>query len=183
MRARREVPIHPEFRQQIVDLVRAGRNRRSWRGVRTVGSGDPIWVARLEQDEGRRTGGLTTVERRGVEPASTGEQTAQAGARDLVKSRGLVRAGGERFPRRIPIRKRAPGHVSNRHDVPGAGVSTSGYYAWSSRAPSARARSDAALVERISGFHRASRGTYGSPRIHADLAASGNQVGASGLPD
>ena len=57
------------------------------------------------------------------------------------------------------------------------GVSTSGYYAWSSRAPSARARSDAALVERISGFHRASRGTYGSPRIHADLAASGNQVG------
>jgi putative transposase len=57
------------------------------------------------------------------------------------------------------------------------GVSTSGYYAWSTRAPSARARSDAALLERIDAIHAASRGTYGSLRIHAELVATGSAVG------
>jgi putative transposase len=50
------------------------------------------------------------------------------------------------------------------------GVSTSGYYAWRGRRPSPRALSDAALSTTIHEIHRASRGTYGAPRIHAELA-------------
>ena len=57
------------------------------------------------------------------------------------------------------------------------GGATSGYYAWSARAPSARATSDGALIERIDAIHAASRGTYGSPRIHAELTATGSAVG------
>jgi putative transposase len=57
------------------------------------------------------------------------------------------------------------------------GVSPSGYYAWRDRAPSARARSDAALLERIRRIHDRSRGTYGVPRVHAELAAEGTRVG------
>jgi putative transposase len=57
------------------------------------------------------------------------------------------------------------------------GVSRSGFYAWRDRAPSARAREDAELLERICAFHEASDGTYGAPRIHADLAAAGVRVG------
>ncbi|MFQ5468135.1 MAG: IS3 family transposase, partial [Kiloniellaceae bacterium] len=57
------------------------------------------------------------------------------------------------------------------------GVSASGYYAWQGRAPCARDRSDAALLERIRVIHRASRGTYGAPRIHAELADEGTCVG------
>lgn len=57
------------------------------------------------------------------------------------------------------------------------GVSPSGYYAWRHRKPSARARKDAELSEKIRSSHQASRGTYGSPRIHADLAAEGLRVG------
>ena len=49
------------------------------------------------------------------------------------------------------------------------GVSTSGYYAWHGRVPSARADSDAALLEHIREIHRTSRETYGAPRIHAEL--------------
>jgi putative transposase len=49
------------------------------------------------------------------------------------------------------------------------GVAASGYYAWRRRVPSARARADAALKERIGTIHAASRGTYGAPRIHAEL--------------
>ncbi len=57
------------------------------------------------------------------------------------------------------------------------GVSTSGYYAWHGRAPSARADSDTALLERIGEIHRTSRETDGAPRIHAELAAKGIAVG------
>lgn len=57
------------------------------------------------------------------------------------------------------------------------GVSPSGYYEWRERPPSARARSDAALLERIERHHLASRCTYGSPRILTDLADEGVHVG------
>jgi len=56
-------------------------------------------------------------------------------------------------------------------------VSTSGYYAWARRGPSARARRDAALLERIRQLHTASGGTYGAPRIHRDLVEEGHRVG------
>jgi putative transposase len=56
-------------------------------------------------------------------------------------------------------------------------VSASGYYAWTNRAPSCRSVEDARLLELIRTFHRASRGTYGTPRIHRDLRAAGIRVG------
>ena len=56
------------------------------------------------------------------------------------------------------------------------GVSVSGYYAWRERAPSAHAQQDVALLEQIRAFHTASRGTYGTPRIHRDLRAAGVRV-------
>jgi putative transposase len=56
------------------------------------------------------------------------------------------------------------------------GVSPSGYYAWRSRGPSARALSDAALTAEIRRCHARSRGTYGVPRVHADLRDAGHHV-------
>ncbi len=56
-------------------------------------------------------------------------------------------------------------------------VSASGYYAWLKREPSARALSDAALLDRIQVIHQKSRGTYGVPRVHAELQAEGIHVG------
>jgi putative transposase len=57
------------------------------------------------------------------------------------------------------------------------GVSRSGFYAWHCRPPSARQVADAALSERIVAIHEASKETYGAPRIHAELADEGVQVG------
>jgi putative transposase len=57
------------------------------------------------------------------------------------------------------------------------GVSPSGYYAWRKRPLSPRARADVDLTAQIQAIHRESRGTYGVPRIHADLAAQGIPVG------
>ena len=58
------------------------------------------------------------------------------------------------------------------------GVSRSGYYEWAANIPSARAREDAQLIERIVEIHGAHRGVYGSPRVHAELRlAHGVRVG------
>ena len=57
------------------------------------------------------------------------------------------------------------------------GVSPSGYYASVKRQPSPRAEADTALTVEISVAHIASHGTYGAPRVHAELAAKGIRVG------
>ena len=57
------------------------------------------------------------------------------------------------------------------------GVSTAGYYAWRSRPPSVRAKADAALLKQMRTIHAISRGTYGAPRVHAELRAKGRAVG------
>ena len=53
------------------------------------------------------------------------------------------------------------------------GVARSGYYAWTRRAVSARARADEELTAQIAAVHARSRRTYGAPRVHAELRASG----------
>jgi putative transposase len=56
-------------------------------------------------------------------------------------------------------------------------VSPSGYYAWRKRPLSSRARADVELTAQIQAIHRESRGTYGAPRVHAELAAQDIHVG------
>ena len=48
-------------------------------------------------------------------------------------------------------------------------VSASGYYAWKTRAPSARQVRHALLTDVIREVHTTSRGTYGRRRVHAEL--------------
>jgi putative transposase len=48
-------------------------------------------------------------------------------------------------------------------------VSTSGYYAWRVRPPSARAIRHVWLTDLIVQVHQDSRGTYGALRVHAEL--------------
>ena len=55
-------------------------------------------------------------------------------------------------------------------------VSRSGYYAWEQRVPSARSLEDAKLRVHIAAIHERSRGLYGTPRVHAELRASGFRV-------
>jgi putative transposase len=53
------------------------------------------------------------------------------------------------------------------------GASVSGYYAWRTRQPSQHQQTDAVLLKEIEAAYQASRGLYGSPRIHAVLRQQG----------
>jgi len=57
-------PYAPEFRQQIIELVRAGRSpeelaREFEPTAQTIGN----WAKQADRDDGRRHDGLTTAER------------------------------------------------------------------------------------------------------------------------
>ncbi len=56
-------------------------------------------------------------------------------------------------------------------------LARSGYYAWFKRTVSPRTQENEILSQQIKQIHQASRSTYGSPRIHASLVATGFQVG------
>ncbi|MGH2445375.1 MAG: IS3 family transposase [Candidatus Limnocylindria bacterium] len=96
----------------------------------------------------------------------------------LGKSRGLPRSGDRadavtvfRFIEREKAHHRV-GTMCRLLDV-----SASGYWAWRRRGVSRRSADDAELTRRIQAAHVASRGTYGAPRIHAELRAGGIQCG------
>jgi putative transposase len=80
-----------------------------------------------------------------------------------VKSFRFIRAERANFPVSLLCRR--------------LGVSRSGFHAFWRRPPCERALKDAELVERIKAIHERSRGTYGAPRVHAELRHEGVRVG------
>lgn len=56
------------------------------------------------------------------------------------------------------------------------GVSRSGYYAWLLRKPSDHKKRDEYLKAKIKEIHARSRGTYGAPRIYAELKFIGERT-------
>ncbi len=56
-------------------------------------------------------------------------------------------------------------------------VSRSGYYRWLTAEPSERTREDDRLRPAVAAVHAESAGTYGSPRVHAELVDLGFEIG------
>jgi putative transposase len=57
------------------------------------------------------------------------------------------------------------------------GCAASGFYAWLRRRPDRRREDDRRLGEKIAAIFAASRCTYGSPRVHAELRDGGLRIG------
>ena len=55
-------------------------------------------------------------------------------------------------------------------------VSRSGYYAWLKASPSSLQEEDKVLAAKVREIHTASKGTYGAPRVHAELQATGTRT-------
>lgn len=92
----------------------------------------------------------------------------------LKRSSGLLYAGKRMRFAFIAAEKK---HFPVRSLCALLGVSRSGYGAYARRAPSSRTRDDAALLAEVRRIYDDSRGTYGSPRVHAELRRRGRRVG------
>jgi transposase len=62
--SKKHPPYAPEFRRQMIDLIRAGRTPEQLaKEFEPSAQAIRNWVAQADRDEGRREDGLTTVER------------------------------------------------------------------------------------------------------------------------
>ncbi|MHB8490441.1 MAG: transposase [Candidatus Dormibacteria bacterium] len=169
-RTRKPYPL--EFRTEAVRLVRDGTTLSQV--ARDLGvSTESIrhWMRQRDIDEGRRADGLTTVERDELRKLRRENRVLREEREIPGKSERLLRIGDRTDPVEgfeFVKREKAQHPVATLCRV--LDVSTSGYWAWLERAPSARARSDAELLERIVAIHKGSRSTYGAPRIHCPAA-------------
>jgi putative transposase len=178
MPQRHRPPYPPEFRRQMVELARAGRDPEQLaREFEPSAQAIRNWVAQSDRDEGRRDDGLTTVEREELRRLRRENRQLREEREILKKSGSLVRSGERVDP------AEAFGFVRANQAIHAVRtmcrllrVSPSGYYAWRWRKASERKRADEALSVRIRAIHAHSRGTYGVPRIHAELAAQGQAV-------
>ena len=69
--ARKHPPYAPEFRRQMIELVRAGRTPEELaKEFEPSAQAIRNWVARADRDEGRREDGLTTAEREAAQPSA-----------------------------------------------------------------------------------------------------------------
>jgi transposase len=74
-------PYPPEFREQMVELVRAGRTPEELsREFEPTPQSISNWVAQADRDESKRKGGLMTAERRRASSAAERKPSAQARA-------------------------------------------------------------------------------------------------------
>jgi transposase-like protein len=175
-RSRPRRAFTPEFKAEIVELY-----QRSDRSMRQVALDFDLtetamrsWVKQAELDADIRSDGLTSDE--------------QAELAEL-------RRENRRLQQDVDILKRLSSHPGDpvnvypftaaeqagKHNVKRAcellQVSRSAYYQHARGERSTRGRVDEQLTGQIIAVHAASNGTYGAPRIHAELAAAGLRHG------
>jgi putative transposase len=162
----------------MVDLVRSGRTPEELaREFEPTAQSISTWVKQADRDAGKRIDGPTSAELENwgafdvrtiaCVRSATSWQRRQPGSRgergEPERVYGFISAHQAMYPIRTMARVLK--------------VSASGYYAWRSRPASARATADADLTRHIRTIHAGSHGTYGAPRVHAELTADGLSVG------
>lgn len=159
----------PEFRRRVLDLIDAGRRVADIAHDLDV-SEQTIYTWRRQHriDQGTEAG------------LSSGERSELHAARrriaQLETELAIARRATELLKDVKPPKDRyAAIKVMAAEDLPVQtacrmlDVSESGFYEWRGRAPSERAIRHAWLTDLITEIHAASRQTYGSHRVHAEL--------------
>lgn len=162
-------PYPPEFRQRALDLVRSGRTVAEV--AELLGIAESCLYRWKRQD----------LIDRGLKPATGRAESAELAAarrkiRELEEENKILRKAAAAVEQVVPPKERyrlvaelLDDGVRVRHACYALGVSPSGYYDWKARAPSARSIRHAWLTDLIGQVHDASYGTYGQPRVHAEL--------------
>jgi len=162
-------PYPPEFRQRALDLVGSGRPVPEV--AKLLGIAESCLYRWKKQD----------LVDRGLKPGTSRAESAELVAarqkiRDLEEENKILRKAAAAVAEVVPPKDRyrlvaelRDDGVRVRQACYALGVSASGYYDWKSRGPSARSIRHAWLTDLIGQVHDASHGTYGQPRVHAEL--------------
>src|SRR5258708_39315682 len=99
MPQRHRAPYPPEFRRQMIELVRAGRDPEQLaREFEPSAQAIRNWVAQADRDEGRREDGLTTLEREELRRLRREDRAPRGGRESVEKGAGPVARGSETIP-------------------------------------------------------------------------------------
>lgn len=171
-------PYPPEFREQMVALVRSGRTPESLsREFEPSAQTIHIWVRQADLDQGRRTDNLTSAEREEL-------RRLRRENKQLKIEREILKEAAVWFAQEtgtVPL-KRTDSRASTGPTIPFVrcvacwASPPAGYYAWRGRPPSVREVRNQRLLERMREIHTFSRQTYGRPRIYAELRDEGWRV-------
>ncbi|MBI5159815.1 MAG: IS3 family transposase [Micrococcales bacterium] len=162
-------PYPSEFRERAMELIRSGPTVVEIAGLLGIA---PSCLYRWKQQD---------LVDRGLKPDTARVESkalaaARARIRDLKEAVKILRKAAAAVEQVVPPKEgfrlvdelHADG-VRIRRACHAVGVSTSGYYEWRNRAPSARAIRHAFLTDLIGQIHDASYGTYGRLPVRAEL--------------
>ena len=119
--ARTRPAYPPEFRRQMLELVRAGRSPRE-----LAQEFEPCyetirgWVKQADRDEGRSACGLTSEEREELRRLRRENKQLRLEREILAKAAAWFARKIARY-RGLRVRERPPGSLSSGHHVPSAG--------------------------------------------------------------
>ena len=158
-----------EFRRKVLDLIDAGRKVRDV--ARDLGISEQtiyVWRKQHRIDQGLEPG-LSSSER--AELAAARRRIVQLEIELKIARRAaeLLKDAKPPKDRFAAIKTMAAEGLPVQISCRMLEVSDSGFYAWRSRPPSERQIRHAWLTDLVTEIHVASRLTYGSVRVHAEL--------------
>ena len=167
-RPRRFFP--PEYKAEVVELIRTTGKTvgQVARELDLTETAVRQWVRQADLDAGHRHDGLTTAD---IEEL----RRLRREVRELGEEREILRKAAVFFAREtdrrelLPADRRGEATPLGLPVVPRAGCGTRRLLRLDLGAPSARRQADALLTDQIRDIHARSRGTYGAPRVQAEL--------------
>ena len=167
-----------EFKREAVKLIQE-RGVTMVQASRDLGVHGTVlrrWVQECAADPQQAFPGQGQMkpEQAEIRTAPPGSHQAEGGAGHPKKSRGLLREGGAV---KFAFIAKHRGIWPAGWLCEALGVSRGGFYAWLTRPPSHRARSDEALGAKVRASFLQSDRTYGARRVWHDLLAEGVKCG------
>ena len=109
----------PEFRRQMVDLVRSGRTPEELaREFEPTAQSISTWVKQAERDAGKRTDGPTSADRESWLAFAVRTIACVRSATSWQRRQPGSRGRARRARTGLPVHERAPGHVSHSYNGP-----------------------------------------------------------------